>query len=107
MHGTTTFPRQMFSRKSDLQAIVEALGPIVQEFLAIEREKLEILKRQLPIESKEVPKKPDAPLPSDVLLWCQKWSEKWAREDMEKIAREKYDEYGDWDKVREVLSNYA
>ena len=71
---------------------------------AIEEQKLDVLRKQLPIEGKDVPKKPDAPLPADIVLYVRQESEKWAQEDMEKLARQYYDEYGEWDKVREILS---
>lgn len=90
--------------KSDLTEVAKILAPLIDKYLELEREKLEILKRQLPIDSKEVPKKPDVPLPADIVMYTKQESEGWAREDMEKLCRQLYDEYSDWDKVREILS---
>ena len=84
--------------------LAELVYELVAQRTKMEERKIGILERQLPIESKDVPKKPDMPLPADIVMYVRQESEKWAQEDMEKLARQYYDEYGDWNRVREILS---
>src|SRR5947209_6928732 len=79
------------------QSLTEIVKAFADTYLTIEREKLEILKRQLGIQSSEVPNRPEVPLPADIAMYTKQESETWAREDVEKIARQLYDEYGNWD----------
>jgi hypothetical protein len=43
---------------------------------------------------------PPAPIPDDLSALAWNEQESWAKEDVLKAIREKYEEYHDWDKVR-------
>jgi hypothetical protein len=45
------------------------------------------------------------PMPPDLFLGLSVESEPWAREELLQRANELYAKYGDWDKVRTVLSD--
>lgn len=88
-----------------MEALAKAIELAVQTWARIEDRKLDLLQQQLDITKKPIPDSPDVPMPHDVWMFCNKDSEKWAREDAMKLAKETYNELGNWDSVRERLGS--
>ena len=88
-----------------MEALAKAIELAANTWAAVENRRLDILQQQLDMQKKPIPDKPSVPMPHDVWVFCNNDSEKWAREDAARFARELYDELGDWDKVRERIGS--
>lgn len=88
-----------------MEALARAIELAARTWAEVENRKLDLVQQQLDMDKKPIPDKPDVPIPHDVWMFCNKDSEKWAREDAMRLARESYDELGNWDQVRERLGS--
>ena len=69
---------------------------------------LSVLERRVALEEREIERKSKPleimePVPQDIQEYINMQSEKWAREDLSKLASELYTEERSWDKVRSRL----
>lgn len=70
-----------------------------------EKVALPLLKEKLERDSKDTNGPKPEPLPSDLRLSAYSYKDEWAREQAEKTCHELYNQYGNWDDVRNALAN--
>jgi hypothetical protein len=71
--------------------------PLAERLVRVVEKRIELAEHQ--VEARERRE----PIPVDLLQSVFKWSDRWAQEDQLKLFYERYDELGDWDRVRASL----